>query len=214
MQNDQNKETSTAKTVGLDTSITLVGLNGDNPMRAKIDTGAEECSLDARDIDDSYDEISGSGTVNFVVGEYRYKMPIAGYQAISSADGGTSNRPTIRIGVRMGEEYFPDIVFNLNDRSGMEYPVLLGSNFLKQAGLSVDPSLSEAIEVTFLDQEEKEAAAAKGDNVDVSPEIQDNTDSDVEVEALTAWFQANKHKTLGQLMAELLKTGSSNDGKD
>lgn len=213
MQNDQNNQTSTAKMVGLDTSITLVGINGDNPFRAKVDTGAEECSLDAQELDDKYDDISGSGTVSFVVGEYRYNMPIAGYQAISSADGGTTNRPTIRIGVRMGEEYFPDIVFNLNDRSGMEYPVLLGSNFLKLAGLTVDPKLSEAIEVTFLDQEEAKQAG-EGDTVDVSPQIQDNTDSDVEVDALTAWFMANKHKTLGQLMTELMKTGSSNDGKD
>lgn len=212
MQNEKQPTSDDSRKVGLNLDVTLVGLNGDNPLRAKVDTGAEECSLDAQNINEDVDEVTGTGTVTFSLGDYQYKMSIHGHQSISSADGGTKNRPTIKVGVRYGEEYIPDVVFNLNDRSSMDYPVLLGVSFLTTAKLVVDPSLAEAMEITFADEPDKEVVQGAG--VDVSTQIQDNTSCDLDVEAFTAWYNANKSKTIGQYLAELMKTGTDKHEND
>lgn len=216
MQNDRSDNTTTPKTIGLDAEITLVGINGDNPLRAKVDTGAQECSLDAQNLEEDVDDISGSGSVSFTLGEYKYKMAIAGYQSISSADGGTTNRPTIKLGVRFGEEYIPDMVFNLNDRSGMDYPILLGVSFLKAAGLQIDPSLSEAIEIEFADEPGKTQGTLGGEATDVvdSDEKSDNTESDLNLDSLIEWVKANQFKTVGEVITELLQLRSTKDATD
>lgn len=209
MENENNQPTTNSRTIGLSLDITLVGLNGDNPLQAKVDTGAESCSLDAQDITEDIDEISGNGVVTFSLGQYRYKMSIFGHQSISSADGGTKNRPTIKVGVRYAEEYIPDVVFNLNDRSNMEFPILLGTSFLKTAKLIVDPSLVEAMEITFAD--DPKDVQAKTDTVDVSSEMQDTTNCDLDIEAFTKWYQANKSKTISQILANLISPGPITD---
>lgn len=214
MENENKPASEQDRKVGLSLDITLVGLNGDNPLQAKVDTGAEECSLDAQNVREDTDSISGSGTVTFSLGEYQYKMAIHGHQSISSADGGTKNRPTIKVGVRYGEEYIPDVVFNLNDRSSMDYPVLLGVTFLKAAKLVVDPSLSEATEMEITFADDPEQTPVQGTGVDVSTEIQDNTSCDLDIVAFTAWYNANKSKTIGQYLAELIKPGSIPDEND
>lgn len=210
----QNEKPDTGpKTIGLRADVTLVGINGDNLVKAKIDTGAQECSLDAQNLEQNVDEVSGSGSVSFTFGEYQYKMAIAGFQAISSADGGTQNRPTIKLGVRLGEEYIPDVIFNLNDRSGMDFPVLLGVSFLQAAKLNVDPSLDEDIEITFLDDPEQ-----KNQNTSEIPpavvdssEVEDNTSSDFDLTVFATWYEANKDKTLSQILAGLIKPGTTTD---
>ena len=209
MQNDRNNDSSGDKKVGVTLDITIVGVNGDNPLKAKIDTGAEECSLHATDINPDVDNVSGAGSVTFTLGEYKYTMALHGHQAISSADGGTTNRPTIKLGVRIGEDYIPDVVFNLNDRSNMEFPVLVGVSLIKAAGLVVDPSLSEgAMEITFGDTGEK---VMLGDPVEVPKETKDNTIGDLAPEDFMSWYNANKMKTIGQLLTELIKGPSTPD---
>lgn len=202
---NENDNVDTQPKVGLDLDITLVGINGDNPIRAKVDTGAEECSLHAEDLTEDGDSVSGSGSVSFTFGEYKYKMAVHGHQSVSSADGGTTLRPTIKLGVRIGEDYIPDVIFNLNDRSSMEYPILLGTTFLRTARLVVDPNMSEAIEITFADDPHPEVDNNK--NVDVTTDVGDNISSELDLKALAFWYNANKSKTICQLLTELINSG-------
>lgn len=157
--------------IGLNTDISISGFNGDNPIRAKVDTGAQYCSLHASDLEVSTDEITRNSIATFTYNEYKYKMNVAGFQAVSSADGGTTNRPSIKLNVRINEQFIPDIVFNLNDRSNMDFPILIGMNLIEAGKFVIDPSLTE-MEVSFGPE------GSKVINSDETPDITPPVDND------------------------------------
>lgn len=115
-------------------SIILSGFNSNNPIEAKVDTGAAVCSLDANDV--TVDR--NAGIVKFSFGDRRVTMPLVDTQAITTADGGIENRPVVQFDVlvpnadpQKKNRTIPKVQFNLNDRSGMPDKVLLGQNFIK-----------------------------------------------------------------------------------
>jgi hypothetical protein len=72
--------------------------------------------------------------VRFVLGgdgerRVALELPLAGYRRVATADGGPEKRPLVELelclaGQRIRAE------FTLNDRSRMEYPLLVGRNVL------------------------------------------------------------------------------------
>jgi hypothetical protein len=135
-------------TIGISTDITIVGINGDQPIRAKVDTGADYCSLHALNVqikNNPYSIDQGDSVV-FEYNERRYTAPVVDYQSISSADGGVTNRPVVSFSVRVNDRYVEEVLFNLNDRSDMEFPVLIGLNLLNDLGVNVDPTVTESSE--------------------------------------------------------------------
>ena len=101
-------------------------------MRSRVDTGASVSSLDARSI--RVRTIRGQKAVRFVlVGDDQRRaaldLPLSGLRRITTADGGVEKRPMVEMevciaGKRIGAE------FTLNDRSRMEYRMLVGRNIL------------------------------------------------------------------------------------
>jgi hypothetical protein len=101
-------------------------------LRARIDTGAAVSSVDARAI--RVRGARGSRSVRFVLSgegerQVALELPLAGYRRVATADGGAEKRPLIELelcfaGQRIRAE------FTLNDRSRMEYPLLVGRNIL------------------------------------------------------------------------------------
>jgi hypothetical protein len=204
--------------VGVNIEVQLNGFNGDQPIRAKIDTGAQASSLHGSDIDVSTDDVGGASTVRFTYGEFKYNMPVVSFQAITSSDGGTTNRPVVRIPTRLNGQFLSDATYNLNDRGNMDYPVLIGLDLIKAAKLTIDPSISE-MEVTFgpqgfqkVDGQDDADSEGKG-AVDISSTPNDNVDdSDSFDQSLVKWITANKHRTLEDVFSDMI--GRKKDSPD
>jgi len=97
-------------------------------LPARIDTGAAVSSLDARSLKVIDNE------VEFVLpskyGGQKIRLPIAGWHTVRSAEA-KERRPIIEIELCVGPKLIRAKV-NLNDRSQMNYPFLLGRNILAE----------------------------------------------------------------------------------
>lgn len=133
--------------IGTTMDITIQGINGNQPIKCKVDTGATSCSIDAQEIEVIRDNYGEDELVKFAFRGNRYKTKVAGYQCVRSADGGTQNRPTVAFSVHFNNKTYQGVEFNLNDRSGMEYDILLGLNFLSVDQFLIDPQ-RESVELT------------------------------------------------------------------
>lgn len=119
-------------------------------MPARIDTGAARSCLDARDI-----RIDGNMVEFRISDQYGGKIlraPLKGRCRVRSAHGLTK-RAVVEIEICIGSRRFLTTV-NLVDRSGMEYPFLIGRNILAQ-GFIVDISRSNILPPKCLDGETK-----------------------------------------------------------
>ena len=114
---------------------------GQNTIQCKIDTGATTSSLHATNI-----SVNGN-RVTFTCDEISpnsIQLDMVGQQDVKSADGGTSARPVVKLDITIGDKQLPDMEFNLNDRSNMDIPVLIGQNILQAGGFVVDVSQNQA----------------------------------------------------------------------
>lgn len=194
--------------VGVHTVVRLRGFNNDQPIHGKVDTGAETCSLHAGDLQLNSDHASGDSMASFSFGSNRYRVPVKGWQHVSSADGGTKRRPIVSFTVYIADEVVPDVEFNLNDRSEMDYELLIGLNLIKAAKLKVDPSLKE-MEINFsAPVEQPESSQEETPGVDNPPATVDNDESDA---AFLAWYKTNKDKTLAELFSQLIDRSTPDD---
>jgi hypothetical protein len=200
-----NKPEEQNSSVGVNLDILLTGFNGDQPIRAKIDTGAQASSLHGTDIKVITDDVSGTSTVRFSYGEFQYNMPVVSFQAITSADGGTVNRPVVNIAARINGEYIQDAMFNLNDRGNMDYPILIGLDLIKTAKLTIDPSIAE-MDVSFGPEGFKKVDGQDDvpTDVDKSSDNVDNKESENFEHAFLNWFKENKARTLEDVFSELI----------
>jgi len=113
-------------TIGLVEDVILLPWGVKLP--ARIDTGAARSSLDAREI------IIKEKFVEFKLpGKYggrQLRLPIVSWQKIRSAES-RERRPTVEMELCVGPKHLRARV-NLNDRSGMDYPFLIGRDILKE----------------------------------------------------------------------------------
>lgn len=193
--------------VGIHTMVRLRGFNNDQPINGKVDTGAEMSSLHAGDLQITSDHLADDHVASFTFGSNRYRVPIVGWQAVSSADGGTKRRPIVTFTVYIADEVIPEVEFNLNDRSEMEYELLIGLNLIQAAKLKVDPSLTE-MEINFSAPVEQPQDSQETPGVDNPPATVDNDESDA---AFLAWYKANKDKTLAELFSQLIDRSTPDD---
>lgn len=109
-------------------------------FRAKLDTGADHSSIDASDITEF--ERDGEKWVRFKVVNFRgqkrtIEKRLVRYAKIKRKILKPVERPVIRLSICLGN-HFKEVEFNLTDRSGFSYKMLIGCSFLEGVCL-VDP---------------------------------------------------------------------------
>lgn len=108
---------------------------------AKLDTGADFCSVDAEVLRTFKDGKKTYVEFNFITdkGEkINITAPRVRTMKIRLRTGGFQERPVVKLNVTLGK-ISKDVDVNLADRTDFEYRVLLGRNFL-QYGVLVDSS--------------------------------------------------------------------------
>jgi hypothetical protein len=140
---------------------TVYGLNEyarladiDLEVAAKLDTGAKTASLSARDI--KRFKRNGESWVRFYLAidaahSHPIERPLARVSKIKRRAGdynpdegkAYTARPVIALNICMGNA-LRTIEVNLTDRSAFQYPLLIGSEALKDFDALVDPSLKYA----------------------------------------------------------------------
>jgi hypothetical protein len=113
---------------------------GNIVLDAKLDTGALNCSLDAENL--TYFTRNGGEWVRFDLKtkegrRYTLERPLVGEANIKRHFHQSQKRPVVRLGVCLGK-YYQEINVNLVDRSGFQYPMLIGRAFTKGT-LVIDP---------------------------------------------------------------------------
>lgn len=114
---------------------------GDISLRAKVDTGADTTSLDARNI--TAFERDGKKMLKFDVDNREGKtvtleLEQIGMEVVPRHFGAYEERPLVIVELRLGKERRNTVV-NLVDRSRMKYPLLIGRSYMLDR-IVVDPS--------------------------------------------------------------------------
>lgn len=114
---------------------------GDLPVKAKIDTGAKTSSLNC--LCKTSMERNGEKWVRFSVTNYDgeqvwFERKVIRSVTIKRHYGDTQIRDVVRLGICLGSTY-KEVEVNLIDRSGLNYQLLIGRQYLKGRYL-VDPS--------------------------------------------------------------------------
>ncbi len=120
--------------------VQFPGLSSPKELSGKVDTGATVCSLHA----DNY-QINGP-SISFKcspLSDNIITVPLKAKHAVKSPDGGTVYRPVIELDVKINGKTITNVEFNLNDRSHMDQPVLIGQNALQAGKFYVDPTIKE-----------------------------------------------------------------------
>ncbi len=122
--------------------VSFTGLSAPKELMGKVDTGASVSSLHC----DNY-KINGQ-QIQFSckpLTENMITVPLKTQHAVKSPDGGTVYRPVIELDVKVNGKLIKGAMFNLNDRSNMDQPVLIGQNILQSGKFYVDPSRTESV---------------------------------------------------------------------
>ena len=125
-------------------------------MKAKLDTGADTSSLDASKIR-RFKTKDGDRWIEFLVRDkvsgrrIRYKKRLVRYANIKEHEGPSQRRPVVKLEVCLGD-HRKVVEVSLIDRSGFQYPMLLGRNTLENIAL-VDSSESFTTRPACVDKE-------------------------------------------------------------
>ncbi|MBI4495823.1 MAG: ATP-dependent zinc protease [Deltaproteobacteria bacterium] len=104
-------------------------------LPARIDTGSDVCSLDAREL--KIDKEWAEFKLPEAYGGLRLRLPVIRWRVVRSANS-HKKRPVVEVKLLLGPRQLRAEV-NLEDRSKVKYPMLIGRNVLRQ-GFVVDPS--------------------------------------------------------------------------
>ncbi len=183
------------RVIGDNLDVTLLRFNGNQPITGKVDTGATLCSLHATNI--QINDVDGQQVCQFVHGDKRYQMAHTNTQAVKTADGGVENRPVVNFDVKANGNVYRDVAFNLNDRSGMPEPILLGQNFLEKGKFLIDPSQkTESEELDWVELEKLLGAIEL-------PALEESVDNSKETETVVKTLLDNPNVSLADVIKHI-----------
>lgn len=131
--------------------VMLLDLPAANELTGKVDTGADICSLHAEDI--SIDRANNKVSFNCPeLSTNRFTVPLVDQQAIRvPSSEKTEYRPVISLNIKIANKEIRDVKVNLNDRSHMDNPFLVGQNALEGGNFIIDPNIiKDSVEVDDL----------------------------------------------------------------
>lgn len=131
-------------TLGTTTTVKFTSIS-EKPVTAKVDTGATTSSLHATNVKVHGNQVSFTCEV---LSDNVITLDMAGSQNVVTSDNGGEARPIVKLDITINGMTMRDTVFNLNDRSQMELPVLIGENVLEAGHFVVDVSKDTAPEDT------------------------------------------------------------------
>ena len=98
-------------------------------MKARIDTGAAISSLDVCEITRK-EENEVEFRLSKRTGGFQLRLPVKAWKKIRSPEGPIERRPIVELEICLGSKRLRTEV-TLNDRSHMDYPLLIGRKTLK-----------------------------------------------------------------------------------
>ena len=123
------------RTIGSEATVRFTRFNKD--ATGKVDTGATTSSLHATRI-----SLNSDGSqVQFLspcLSNNMVTLDITSKQEVHSADGGGNTRPVITLDIEIDGTPLTGVEFNLNDRSGMDSQILIGTNIIEAGNFVVD----------------------------------------------------------------------------
>lgn len=128
---------NTDQIIGTVTHVTIKNFNDDEPIDARVDTGATHSSINGQNV-----EVSDN-IVKFTFGKYRYKFYLARMSNIKTSDNGTEERPVIKVDIIINGNEIKNVEFNVNEREHMKYDIILGRSTLEAAGVLVNPAITK-----------------------------------------------------------------------
>ncbi|MDD2902929.1 MAG: RimK/LysX family protein [Syntrophales bacterium] len=116
-------------------------------LQAKLDSGAEFCSLNASNLTEFTRQ--GQKWVKFQVANHlgqtkTFECQVRRLAKIKRRGGGFHRRPVVKLGLCLGN-LFEEVEVNLADRTGFIYPLLIGRNFMR-GKLVIDPATMFTVE--------------------------------------------------------------------
>ena len=136
--------TDSTITIGNHVDVIILGLNDNVPINGKVDTGSAQTSLGVDDLEVLPDPLhQDQYRVKFSFNNKNYTMNAHHMQAVTSANGGTKNRPVISVSVRFNSELYQEVEINLSNRDSMPDVLLIGQNLLKLMDIVINPKVDE-----------------------------------------------------------------------
>lgn len=128
-------------------NVSFSSFPGTRPVKGKVDTGAEISSLHV----DNW-KVNGNKVtfLSSVLSPNEISLNLHNHQAVKSVNG-VEYRPVISLSIRINNRLLKDVLFNLTNRSSMDYPVLVGQNALEKGKFLIDPSMKESVELSNVD---------------------------------------------------------------
>ena len=124
--------------IGDTVEVKFTNLPSTTALKGRVDTGATISSLHADSVQVQ------NGKVRFIckpLSPNVLTMDMADKQLVNSPDGGNEYRPVVELNVAVNGKTMQGMLFNLNNRSKMEHPVLIGQNVLEKGGFLINPQL-------------------------------------------------------------------------
>lgn len=125
--------------VGETEEIIIERFNNDEPIEAKVDTGADSCSIHGENIVISDD----NEVVTFEFNNIIYKIPVEKTILIVKADHEKTKRAIIKMNVIFKGKTYDNIHITVADRSDLAYNFLIGKNLLAEINEPIKIEKSE-----------------------------------------------------------------------
>lgn len=139
------------KVVGSLTKVIIKHFNNEEPIEARVDTGANLSSIHGTDIKTT------DSTIQFTFGKTRYKFHLVRDAKIKqSSISDAEERPVIRVDMVIDGITLRNVELSVTDREHMEYNILLGRKTLSAGGFLVNPAAG----ILDTEKEEEEEPAS------------------------------------------------------